>query len=220
MRLEKLNLGDVAARLDEPFSMVDMAIVGDLTVSLYLCQGLLAWHRHLDQDELFWVHQGTILLESEQGRVRLRRGELAVVRKGLAHRSSSPLRSTVILIRCTVAPDRKNGRRRLYGTQERGPHRIGLVTAAEKLGASFQPQTVAWVEDTVIQVMRGKGPQPLPEPAHHDVLLVVLKGAITVHTDESMLTLHPDDLTVISQGSLYRLTSADETILAQVTRKV
>jgi mannose-6-phosphate isomerase-like protein (cupin superfamily) len=219
MRLEKLCLEDVAAGLDQPFSMVDMAIVGDLMVSLYLCQGILAWHRHVDQDELFWVHRGVILLESERGDVRLRPGELAVIRKGLAHRSSSPLRSTVILIRCTVVPDRKNGRRRLYGTRERSPRRVSLTAAAKRLAEPFRLQTVAQVEDAVVQVARGEGTWPTLEPALHDVLLVVLEGAVTVQTEASAVTLRPDDLTVIPQGSLYRLTCASGTVLARVTRR-
>lgn len=219
MRLEKLNLEEVAAQLDRPFSMVDMVVIGDLMMSLYLCQGLLAWHRHLDQDELFWVHRGAIFLESERGLVRLRPGELAVVRKGLAHRSGSPLRSTVILLRCAVAPNRKNGQRRLYGTREGAPQRVSLVAPAEKLGDPFQPQTVACIEDALVQVAQGEGIWPVPEPALHDILLVTLKGAVTVETDGSVLTLHPDDLTVIPRGNLYRLSSMPGTILVQVTRE-
>jgi len=219
MRLAKLNLGDVAARLDQPFAMIDMATVGDMTVSLYLCQGLLAWHRHLDQDELFWVHRGVILLESERGRVRLRPGELAVVQKGLAHRSSSALRSTVILIRCTVVPNRKNGRFRLYGTGENGPQRVSLLAAARGLASPFQPQTVAWVEDAAVQVVRGEGAWPAPELALHDVLLVALDGSVTVRTDEGVINLRPDDLAVIPQGVFYHLSAARKAILAQMVRE-
>ncbi len=219
MRLSKLNLKEVADHLDKPFSMIDLATVGDLTVSLYLCQGLLAWHKHLDQDELFWVHRGVILLESERGEVQLRPGELAVIPKGLSHRSSSPIRSTVILIRCTVVPNRKNGRRRLYGTREPGPQRVSLTAAAEQLEAPFEPQTVARVEDAVVQVMQGEGISPLPELALHDLLLVVLSGTVVVETEEGTLALRPDDLTVIPRGTPYSLSAAEGTVLAQVTRE-
>ncbi|HHS96571.1 MAG TPA: cupin domain-containing protein [Chloroflexi bacterium] len=218
MRLEKLRLEDAAQRLTEPFSMVDLVTVGDLTVSLYLCQGMLAWHRHLDQDELFWVHKGVILLESERGKVRLRPGELAVIRKGLAHRSSSPLRSTVILIRCTVLPNRRNGRFRLYGTTEPGPERISLREAASQLVAPFQPRTVARVEDAVVQVARGEGTWPLPEVAEHDTLLVALEGTVVVQTDRGGLALRPDELTVVPRGTLYSLTTTNDAVLVRLTR--
>ncbi len=218
MRLEKLRLEDAAQRLTEPFSMVDLATVGDLTVSLYLCQGVLAWHRHIDQDELFWVHKGVILLESERGKVQLRPGELAVVQKGLAHRSSSPLRSTVILIRCTVLPNRKNGRFRLYGTTEPGPQRISLHEAARELPVPFEPQTVARVEDAVVQVARGEGVWPLPELAEHDTLLVALGSTVVVQTERGALALGPDELTVVPQGTVYTLTTAQDAVLVRLTR--
>ena len=218
MRLEKLRLEDAAQRLTEPFSMIDLATVGDLTVSLYLCQGVLAWHRHLDQDELFWVHKGVILLESERGKVRLRPGELAVVHKGLAHRSSSPLRSTVLLVRCTVLPNRKNGRFRLYGTTEPGPERVSLRAAARQLSAPFRPQTVARVEDAVVQVARGKGVWPMPELAEYDTLLVALSGTVIVQTERGALALRADELTVVPRGMVYTLTTTEDAVLVRLTR--
>ena len=218
MRLKKVNLGDVGAQLDEPFSMMDMAIVGDLTVSLYLCQGVLAWHRHLDQDELFWVHQGAIRLESEHGQVQLRPGELSVVPKGLAHRSSSPLRSTVVLIRCTVVPERKNGKRRLYATRKRGLRRVRLNAVAARLSDPFQPQTVARLEDAGVQIVRIEGASPLAELASHDILLVTVSGEVIVRTGDDTQTLQVDDLTVLPQGTLYRVSASGEATLVQVTR--
>lgn len=219
MRLEKLRLEDAAQRLTEPFSMIDLATVGDLTVSLYLCQGVLAWHRHLDQDELFWVHKGVVLLESERGKVRLRPGELAVVRKGLSHRSSSPLRSTVLLVRCTVLPDRRNGRFRLYGTTEPGPERVNLRAAAQRLSAPFRPQTVARVEDAVIQVARGEGVWPLPELAENDTLLAAIGGTVIVQTEGGALALRADELTVIPQGTVYTLTAREDAVLVRLMRE-
>lgn len=223
MPLEKLSLKDVARRLDRPFAMIDMALIGDVTVSLYLCQGTLAWHRHLDQDELFWVHQGVISLETERGEVRLRQGEMAVVHKGLAHRSSSPFPSTVILIRCTVMPERKNGRRFLYGTREAPPVKVNLNEVLEKLREPFQPKTVAHIEDSVLQVMRGEGEWPLLEPYPHDALLISLDGTAIIY-DLSVqhlipFVLGPDELTVLYRNTPYRMFTKGEAVLARVTRE-
>ncbi|MGQ9802481.1 MAG: hypothetical protein ACUVSH_01380 [Anaerolineae bacterium] len=223
MPLEKLNLKDIARRLDRPFAMIDMALVGDIMVSLYLCQGTLAWHRHLDQDELFWVHQGVILLETERGEVRLRPGEMSVVHKGLAHRSSSPFPSTVLLLRCTVLPERKNGRRVLYGTRESPPQRISLNAAAENLRVPFQPHTVTWIENSAIQVMRGEGEWPLMGPLPHDALLLSLTGTAMIYevTAHQMvpLTLGPDELTVLYRDTPYQMFTKGETVLVRLTRE-
>lgn len=222
MPLEKLNLKEVAQRLDRPFAMIDMALIGDVMVSLYLCQGMLAWHRHLDQDELFWVHQGVILLETERGEVRLRAGEMSIVHKGLAHRSGSPFPSTVILIRCAVMPERKNGRRFLYGTRESPPQRISLNTLAENLRIPFQPRTVTHIEGSVIQVMRGEGEWPPTESSPHDALLLPLAGTAMIYEVGAQrtipLTLGPYELTVLYRDTPYQIFTKGETVLVRLTR--
>lgn len=217
--LKKLNVSEVAAKLDQPFSMTTVAFVGDIAVSIYICQGELAWHRHLDIDELFWVHQGTISLESEWGEVRLRPGELAVVPKGVSHRSSAGMRASVLLLRCGFVPSRKNGRRRLYAIPgETRLKRTGLAGATRESGVPFQFRTVARVEDSVVQAAWGEGTWPVEIPASHDLLLFVLKGTATVRTAQSMLHMHPDDFTVVPQGAVHQLSTTQGTVLARVTR--
>jgi len=218
--LNKLNVSQVAAQLDQPFSMVHVTRAGDIVVSIYICQGMLQWHKHLDNDELFWVCEGTILLESEWGEVRLRPGELAVVPKGVGHRSSSGLRASVLLLRCGFMPERKNGRRRLYAlTGETRLKRVSLHGAVQALTLPFQFQTVARIEDSVVQAAWGEGMWRVEIPAPHDLLLFVLEGTATVRTSQSMLHLHPGDFTVLPQGTVYQLSTTKGTALARVTRE-
>lgn len=218
--LKKWNVAQSAAELAKPFSMTNITSVGDIVVSIYICQGILEWHKHLDNDELFWVYEGTILLESERGEMRLRPGELAVVPKGVGHRSSAGLRASVLLLRCGFAPDRKNGRRRLYAlASEPKLKHINLHKTIQALALPFQFQTVAQLEDSVVQTAWGAGTWPVQMPASHDVLLFVLNGTATVRTSESMVHLHPSDLTVIRQGAIYQLSTTQGTALVQVTRE-
>ena len=218
--LLKLNVSEIAAELDEPFSMMNVAIVGDIIVGVYICQGTMEWHRHLDIDELFWVYAGAVVLESEWGEVRLRPGELAVVPKGINHRSSAPSRASVLLLRCGFMPQRKNGRRRLYATSDEASlKRVGLHSAIQALVEPFQFQSIAQVEDSVVQVAWGEGVWPVESPASHDVLFFVLKGTGTVRTAESMHHLHPGDLVVVPQGTAYQLSTTQGTALVRLTRE-
>ena len=219
-KLKKRNVAQAAAELGKPFSMTNITSVGDIVVSVYICQGILEWHKHLDNDELFWVYEGTILLESEWGEMQLRPGELAVVPKGVGHRSSSGLRASVLLLRCGFASDRKNGRRRLYAlASESKLKHISLHKTIQALALPFQFQTVAQLEDSVVQTAWGEGTWPVQIPTFHDVLLFVLNGTATVHTSQSMLHLHTGDLTVIPQGAIYQLSTTQGTALVQVTRE-
>lgn len=219
-KLTKRNVSQIAAQLDQPFDMANIARVGDIIVSVYICQGTLRWHRRLDIDELFWVYEGDILLESDWGDIRLRPGELAVVPKGVRHRSSSGLRASVLLLRCGFFPDRKNGRRRLYTVAgDVGLEHVSLREATQAITTPFQFQTVAWIEDAVVQVARGERILPVERPAPRDRLLYVLEGTATVRTLWSMLHMHPGDFTVVPRGTVYQLSSGGDTALVQVTRE-
>ena len=219
-KLKKLNVSQIAAELDRPFSMVNVVSVSDIVVSVYICQGTLEWHKHLDNDELFWGYEGITLLESEWGEVQLRPGELAVVPKGVGHRSGSGMRASVLLLRCGFLSERKNGRRRLYALAgEAKLKRASFSGTVQTLALPFQFQTVAKIEDSVVQTAWGEGTWLVEIPAVHDVLLFVLNGTATVRTSQSMLHLHPGDFTVVPQGAIYQLSTTQGTALVRLTRE-
>jgi len=87
MPLDIVKLAEAANKLDQPFRVVPLASVGDLAISVFVCQGQVNWHRHLDEDELFLVHEGVVAVDTERGRLTLHSEELAVVPKGVGHRS-------------------------------------------------------------------------------------------------------------------------------------
>jgi mannose-6-phosphate isomerase-like protein (cupin superfamily) len=213
MNLQKRSLGDVAALLTEPFSMVEMAHVEDVSVSLYLCQGAVPWHRHLDQDELFWVYQGTISLQSEQGHLEMNEGDMALVRKGLSHRSSASEPATVILIRSTTLSHQKNGRLRLYGTAESALERVSLPDLRDDLSAPYKMLTAAHVDRAVLQVVRGEGEWPALDIGEREVMLVVMDGDITLSVSGEDLLLQPDDVVVIPRTTDCQMTSTAEAFL-------
>jgi mannose-6-phosphate isomerase-like protein (cupin superfamily) len=218
--LQKRSIPEIAAQLERPFSMADVALVGDILASVYICQGMIEWHRHLDIDELFWVCEGAILLESEWGEVRLQAGELAVVPKGVGHRSGSEQRASVLILRCGVIPERKNGRRRLYAIAgEARLKRIRLRDAARSVALPFRFQAVARVEDSVLQVAWGEGTWSVEVPSPDNLFLFVLNGTATVRTTESMLHLHPGDFTIVPEGEVYQLSTTRDTALVRMTRE-
>ncbi len=93
-----IDLEDVIETIDRPWSPVDVARVNDQVVRMALFQGEYHWHRHKDEDELFYVYRGRIVIHMK-GRpdVDLEAGQLAVVPKGLEHRPTSPDPSYVLM---------------------------------------------------------------------------------------------------------------------------
>ncbi|GLH69902.1 hypothetical protein GETHPA_14350 [Geothrix rubra] len=76
----------LAAALTERWSPRVVAELEDVYVKVAKVEGTLVWHRHDDEDELFYVLKGRLRLELEdRAAVALGEGELFVVPKGVGH---------------------------------------------------------------------------------------------------------------------------------------
>ena len=76
----------IAAALAERWSPRVVAELEDVYVKVAKVEGTLVWHRHDDEDELFYVLKGRLRLELEdRDPVELAEGELFVVPKGVRH---------------------------------------------------------------------------------------------------------------------------------------
>jgi homogentisate 1,2-dioxygenase len=218
-RLTRHNVLEIAAGLDQPFLIANVAHVDDILVGVYVCKDALQWHRHVDIDELFWVCDGTMLLETERGDVLLGPGELAVVPKGTRHRSSSKARATVLLLRCGFMANRKNGNRQLYAAGREGLPHAHIRDMAERVAAPFRFSTIAQLEDSRVQIARGNGRWPVDLPAAHDRMLYVMEGSVTLRTVRDRLRMGPGDFTVVPRSAFYHLYSDQDALLVRVTRE-
>lgn len=72
--------------------------VNDTQIKLVKVQGAFDWHRHEDEDELFLVTKGRLLIEMRDGEVRLDEGEFFIVPRGVEHRPSAEEEAHVVLI--------------------------------------------------------------------------------------------------------------------------
>lgn len=59
--------------------------VNDQFVKVAKLKGSLTWHKHDDEDELFYVLKGRLVIEYEDDKVVLNEGDFHVVRKGMMH---------------------------------------------------------------------------------------------------------------------------------------
>lgn len=80
-----VNPERLAAELIERWSPRVIGDVDDHYVKVAKVKGDIDWHRHADEDELFFVLKGGLRLEFEDGAVELGEGDLYVVPKGVLH---------------------------------------------------------------------------------------------------------------------------------------
>ncbi len=210
MPLKKINIGQEARRLTRPFSMIELTYVDDFAVDVYICQGALAWHRHVDQDEMFLVHSGVITLDSEWGSVLLQPNELAVVPKGVGHRSSSFVWSVVLLFQSRFMPDRKNGDRRLFVPKgEDTLQKFNLGKEAARLPLPFSTVDLAYIEDFVVRLVVCQGSFHWHRHANQDEFLLVQKGEVFLESEEGDVTLQEGELVVMPRGAIHRHASME-----------
>ena len=79
------NLRREAERLTEHWSPKIVGRVNDQYVKVAKVLGQLAWHAHAQEDELFLVLAGELVIEYEDSRVTLGEGDFHVVPKGVRH---------------------------------------------------------------------------------------------------------------------------------------
>lgn len=211
--MDIVNINQAIRRAEKPFVLIELAAVGEIVLHGYICLGAVNWHRHLDHDEGFLVLDGAMALETEWGSVMLHAGELAVVPKGIAHRSGSQLRTTVTLMHARGLPDRKNGHRRLFGIAGEG--QVDKVQLHE-LAAQADPfflDPVANIDDYTLQLVTGNGLSPEYINQHSDIIWLMLHGQARLEIQDASVELAQAELVVAPRGALCRWLSQGPAVL-------
>ena len=217
--LEKVSIHEYAGELSEPFTMIDLANIDDLVLSLYLCQGTMPHHRHLDQDELFLVHSGTISLESDWGTAVLRPGELAVAPKGVGHRSSSLLRALVLLLHPRLMVNRRNGDRRLFAIQDKGRlEKVSVPAVGRQIAAAYNPVVLAHLDTYAFTLLLCEGNGPWWQNEHQASLVMCYEGRAVLDTEMGLVSLRAGELVVVPKGLAHRLSCIERTLVLGTQR--
>lgn len=82
----RINLAEKLTRFDDHWNPRIVADLNDSHVKLVKVQGGFVWHHHADEDELFLVLKGTLVIELRDGSVTLDPGEMVVIPRGVEHR--------------------------------------------------------------------------------------------------------------------------------------
>jgi mannose-6-phosphate isomerase-like protein (cupin superfamily) len=72
--------------------------VNDSVVRLGVVKGEYHWHKHDNEDEFFYVVDGSLLIDLEDRTVALSRRQGFVVPKGTMHRTRAMQRTTILMV--------------------------------------------------------------------------------------------------------------------------
>lgn len=95
--MEKVNIAEKLALFNDQWNP---RIVGELNgqhVKLVKFQGQFVWHKHDDEDEMFYVISGQFKMEFRDKTFDLRQGEFLIVPRGVEHRPVAAEEVSVML---------------------------------------------------------------------------------------------------------------------------
>jgi len=100
--------------LHEPLELIDEKAIADAceykwfnqtlcqvngsVVRMAVIEGEYHWHQHTDDDEFFYVVEGTLFIDLEGRTVELNPRQGFVVPKGTMHKTRAPRRTTILMV--------------------------------------------------------------------------------------------------------------------------
>lgn len=97
--ISQINLNDKMNEIrGKHCSPIDIALLNDQVVRMGYIDGEFHWHKHTNQDELFYILKGKLLIQMKgQPDITLSEGQIAVIPKGVEHCPRSIEPSYVLL---------------------------------------------------------------------------------------------------------------------------
>ncbi len=83
--MEKVNLAQKFGLFHDYWQPRIAGELNDSYLKLAKLKGEFVWHQHENEDELFWVVKGRLLIKLREGEIRLEPGEFVIIPKGVAH---------------------------------------------------------------------------------------------------------------------------------------
>ena len=106
--LEVIDAGKLVDENTQPWWNQSLALVNDSVARIGVFLGEFHWHKHDREDELFFVIEGSLLLDlrdPDERTVELSPRQGMVVPKGIVHRTRAKQRTVVLMVEAaTVKP--------------------------------------------------------------------------------------------------------------------
>ena|SRR5689334_17827524 len=96
--LTVVDVPELVKACTHPWYNQTLCQVNGSVVRLGVVRGEYHWHKHDQDDEFFYVVEGSLLLDLEGRTVELTPGKGFVVPKGVLHRTRAPERTVILMV--------------------------------------------------------------------------------------------------------------------------
>jgi len=98
MSSKKVNLKEKFSKFSEYWSPKIIAEMNDYQFKVVKIKGEFIWHNHTDTDETFLVIEGEMIIKFKDNKVKLSKGEMYVVPKGVEHKPYAEKECKILVI--------------------------------------------------------------------------------------------------------------------------
>ena len=96
--VEKINLAEKFRLFADLWSPKIVGEVNDIHIKLVKLRGEFVWHHHDEEDELFLVVKGRLLIKLRDRDIWLEEGEFVIIPRGVEHLPVAPEEVQVLLV--------------------------------------------------------------------------------------------------------------------------
>jgi quercetin dioxygenase-like cupin family protein len=109
-QLTPVDLDSAAAHLDEFWSQKTIGSANGSLFRVARGTGATNWHSHDDQDEVFIVTAGELVVELRSGDATVRAGELLIVPRGVEHRPRAEAEAHFLIVSTAITSNAAGGK--------------------------------------------------------------------------------------------------------------
>lgn len=96
--MEKVNIKEKFDLFEDRWSPKVIGEINDSYVKAVKLKGEFVWHHHDDEDEMFLVVKGSLVIKLRDGDIRLEEGEFVVIPRGVEHLPVAEEEAHVLLL--------------------------------------------------------------------------------------------------------------------------
>ena len=83
--MDKVNLKDKLKKFDQLWSPKIIGEMNELYIKVAKLKGEFVWHHHDNEDEMFYVVKGKLVIKMRNKDIQLEEGEFYIIPKGIEH---------------------------------------------------------------------------------------------------------------------------------------
>ncbi len=96
--MEAIDVLKKFSQFSEQWAPKIIAQMNDYHIKLARIEGEFIWHSHPDTDEVFYVIDGSMVIQLRDGQVELKAGQMFIVPKGVEHKPVAEEECHIMLI--------------------------------------------------------------------------------------------------------------------------